>query len=99
MIIQYLQWQQILTVPFPRPLNGLALNANARKHHDQENNTLHQNLPGALTSRMPPPSPLLALPGALFVVFKLRLLALSLRARICARAASLLMGVPGTLLG
>jgi hypothetical protein len=60
-----------------------------------------QNLPGALNSRTPPPSPLLALPGALLQmpVFRLTLLALSLRARICAKAASLLIGVPGTFWG
>jgi hypothetical protein len=57
-----------------------------------------QILPGALNSRTPPSSPLLALPGALLqrFVFRLTLLALSLRARIWANAASLLIGVPGT---
>jgi hypothetical protein len=60
-----------------------------------------QNTPGALNSRTPPPSPLFALPGALLqpLVFRLTLLALSLLARICANAASLLIGVPGTFWG
>src|SRR2546423_15614518 len=60
-----------------------------------------QILPGALNSRTPPPSPLFALPGSLLqaLVLRLTLLALSLLARICAKAASLLIGVPGTFCG
>lgn len=46
-------------------------------------------------SLKPPANPLLALPGALLLVDIATLLALSLRALICASAASRLTGVPG----